>query len=80
MAGRRLTRSLTWIVERGAAHRRVTSPYDGTEFSAIQPFAVFRLGGDRITPEEQDTPLAHDLANASLNGVGTVFASARPDP
>ena len=54
--------------------------YDGTTYSAIQPFAVFRVGGDRITPEEQDTPLAQDLADASLNEVRTVFASARPDP
>lgn len=54
--------------------------YDGTTFSAIQPFAVFRAGRDGITPEEQDTPLAHDLADASLARVSTVFASAEPDP
>lgn len=54
--------------------------YDGTTFSAIQPFAVFRVGRDGITPEEQDTPLAHDLADASLDEVSNVYASAEPDP
>lgn len=54
--------------------------YEGSSFSAIQPFAVFRVGRDGITLEEQDTPLARDVAGASLVEVSTVFASAQPDP
>jgi hypothetical protein len=54
--------------------------YDGTAFSAIEPFAVFRVGRDGISLEEQDTPLALDLADAALDEISTVFASAEPDP
>jgi hypothetical protein len=54
--------------------------YDGTTFSAIQPFAVFRVGRNGITPEEQDTPLARVLAGASLDGVSALFSAAEPDP
>lgn len=54
--------------------------YDGSAFSAIQPFAVFRFNEGVVTPEEQETPLAQALTHASRNAVSTVFANAVPDP
>lgn len=54
--------------------------YDGTTFSAIQPFAVFRVGRDAIALEEQDTPLAQVLNGLTSAGVAAAFADARPDP
>lgn len=54
--------------------------YDSNAFSAIQPFAVFRFNGGAVTPEEQDTPLAHVLTHASRDEIADIFANARPDP
>jgi hypothetical protein len=41
---------------------------------------VFRVSREGVTPEDQDTPLARILADASLDEVGAVLSSARPDP
>lgn len=54
--------------------------YDGSTFSAIQPFAVFRMGRDGIRLEEQDTPLAKVVNGLTAAGVAATFADARPDP
>ena len=54
--------------------------YDGSAFSAIQPFAVFRFNEGAVTPEEQETPLAQVLSHGSRDEVADVFARAVPDP
>lgn len=54
--------------------------YDGTEFSAIQPFAVFRFNDGTITLEEQGSPLARELGHGSRAKIANVFANAAPDP
>lgn len=54
--------------------------YDGNAFTAIQPFAVFRFDQDAVTPEEQETQLAHLLRHASRDQVADVFANAISDP
>lgn len=54
--------------------------YDGTEFSPIQPFAVFRFDRAVALEGEQNTSLARVLANRSLADVASVFAGAEPDP
>lgn len=53
---------------------------DRGAFVPIQPLAVFRFNDGAVTLEEQDTPLARQLANASLDGVAGVFANAVADP
>jgi len=53
---------------------------DRGTFAPIQPFAVFRFNDGAVTLEEQDTPLARQLTNASLDHVSGVFATAVPDP
>jgi hypothetical protein len=53
---------------------------DRGAFAPIQPFAVFRFNDGAVTLEEQDTPLARQLANAWLDRVAGVFANAVPDP
>ena len=53
---------------------------DGAAFTPIQPFAVFRFGDGAVALEEQDTLLARQLANASRDGVTSVFTRAIPDP
>lgn len=53
---------------------------DRGAFAPIQPFAVFRFNDGAVTLEEQDTPLARQLANTSLDRVAVVFANAVPDP
>lgn len=53
---------------------------DRGAFAPIQPFAVFRFNDGAVTLEEQDTPLARQLANASLDRVAGVFANAVADP
>jgi len=54
--------------------------YDGTSFSVLQPFAVFRYDRGRVTLEEQDNPLAHRLDHADAQRVASTFAGAAPDP
>jgi hypothetical protein len=54
--------------------------YDGTTFSPIQPFAVFRFNRTVALEGGQDTPLARLLAKQSLGNVASVFARAVPDP
>jgi hypothetical protein len=53
---------------------------DRGTFAPIQPLAVFRVADGVVTLEEQDTPLARQLAKASADGVRDVFARAVPDP
>jgi len=53
---------------------------DRGALAPIQPFAVFRFNDGAVTLEEQHTPLARQLTNASLDGVAGVFANAVPDP
>lgn len=53
---------------------------DRGAFAPIQPFAVFRSNDGAVTLEEQDTPLARQLANTSLDRVAGVFANAVADP
>jgi hypothetical protein len=54
--------------------------YDGTAYAPIQPFAVFRCEHGAVALEEQDTPLARQLARRSRDALVGVFASAEPDP
>lgn len=53
--------------------------YDGSTFTLIQPFAVFRFNKGAVVLEEQDTPLAHALGGASRSALTDVFVTATPD-
>lgn len=54
--------------------------YDGTSFSVLQPFAVFRYHRGTVTLEEQDSPLARQLDHADAPRAAAAFADAPPDP
>lgn len=54
--------------------------YDGGAFAVLQPYAGFRFNEGAVTPEEQDTPLARDLAFAARDEVAEMFATAVPGP
>lgn len=54
--------------------------YTGTVFEAIQPFAMFRLNRGTVALEDQDSPLARELARATPDAMRAVFAQAVPDP
>ncbi|HVF19490.1 MAG TPA: hypothetical protein VNA14_04520 [Mycobacteriales bacterium] len=54
--------------------------YDGTSFSVLQPFAVFRYDRGTVTLEEQNSPLARRLDQADAERVAVTFADAVPDP
>lgn len=54
--------------------------YDGSAFSPIQPFAVFRFDRAAVALEDQDTALARQLARRSRREAADVFVNAVPDP
>lgn len=54
--------------------------HTGTAFEAIQPFAAFRFDRGAVALEDQDSPLARQLARATSDVVRAVFAQAVPDP
>lgn len=67
-----------WVVVGGQYVMPIA--YDGAVFTSIQPFAVFRFDEGAVVLEEQATPLSREIANASRDGVASVFANAVPDP
>lgn len=69
---------MPWVIV-GAQYVMPIARHRGT-FTPIQPFAVFRITDGVIDLEEQDTPLARDLADLSPVAVTQVFARASPDP
>ena len=79
--GRRVAfvvRGTPWVVV--GAQYVMPIAHDGAAFVPIQPFAVFRFDDGAVALEEQDTPLARQLENASRDGVTSVFTNAVPDP
>jgi hypothetical protein len=54
--------------------------FTGTTFEAIQPFAMFRLNQGAVALEDQESPLARELARATTDAVRAVFSQAVPDP
>lgn len=53
--------------------------YDGTGFTVLQPFAVFRFNEGAVSLEGQGTPLAQELVRGSSRTIADVSGSAVPD-
>jgi hypothetical protein len=69
---------MPWVIV-GAQYVMPIAQDHGT-FAPIQPFAVFRVTDGVVDLEDQDTPLARDLADLSPTALTDVFAKALPDP
>lgn len=73
-----VVRGMPWVLV--GAQYVMPIALDHGAFAPLQPFAVFRITRGVVDLEEQDTPLARQLAEASPGRVAAVFATAVPDP